>query len=235
MQLSGVLSLHTEQRDHGYDGSVKHQPLCQDCTTSQIPIYFHPKKHCIDDSNHLDFSDIEQLFPLTGYGKYGLNNKEDCVLCRSPQVAPSVIQIQITVGGACVIISAVIIITCYVTIFYTIRTHYRRARSAQRDTTTVQSNFNVATRRESRGEEIQIAITLFLFVVIFGICWSPTVVSVIINTVTGRPTSHLAGLIRVNALILETVLDPIVYAIRNRKFRMVFKKTFKRHARQSQN
>lgn len=172
---------------------------------------------------------VSNIFPLIGYGKYGLNNKEDymCAL----QVSTSVI--QITVGGACVIISAVIIITCYVTIFYTIRAHYRQVRSAQRDTTTVQSNFNVAPR-ESRGEEIQIAMTLFLFVVIFGICWSPTVISVIINALTGRPTSHLAGLIRVNALILETVLDPIVYAIRNRKFRMVLRKTFKRHPRQSQ-
>lgn len=171
---------------------------------------------------------LGNIFPLIGYGRYGLNNAEDymCAL----QVSSSVI--QITVGGACVIIAAFIIITCYGRVFCIIRAHNRRVRSTDRRTSTSQPSFSVASR-ESRGEEIQIAITLFLFAIIFAICWSPTVVSVIINAITGKPTSHLAGVIRVNAIVLETVLDPIVYAIRNRKFRQVLKQTLKKHSRQA--
>lgn len=174
---------------------------------------------------------LGNIFPLIGYGRYGLNNPGDymCAL----QVSESVI--QITVGGVSIIIAAIIIITCYVRVFCTIRAHNRRVRLLNRRRTLDapdphrNSQFSVAPR-ESRGEEIQIALTLFLLVVIFGICWSPTVVSVIINAITGQPTSHLAGVIRVNALVLETVADPIVYAIRNRTFRQVLKKTFKKHS-----
>ena len=171
---------------------------------------------------------LSNIFPLVGYGKYGLNNADDymCALRVSESV------VQITFGGACVIIAAAIIIICYVRVFCTIRAHNRRMRSTERRTSTLRASFNVAPR-ESRGEDIQIAITLFLMVIIFGICWSPTVVSVIINTITGQPTSHVVGLIRVNALILETVIDPIVYAIRNRKFRQVLKKTCKKPSRRS--
>ncbi|XP_078370368.1 melatonin receptor type 1A-like [Oculina patagonica] len=167
-------------------------------------------------------SALGNIFPLIGYGKYGFNNPGDymCAL----QVSESVI--QITIGGVSIIIAAIIIITCYVRVFCTIRSHKQRVRPLNRTTSDGhRSSFSTAPR-ESRGEEIQIAITLFLLVVIFGICWSPTVVSVVINAITEEPTSHLAGLIRVNALVLETVADPIVYAIRNKKFRKVLRKTF---------
>lgn len=172
---------------------------------------------------------LSNISPLVGYGKYGLNNADDymCALRVSESV------IQITFGGVCVIIAAAIIIIRYIRVFCTIRAHNRRVRStAEQKKSTLQASFSVAPR-ESRGEDIQIAITLLLLVIIFGICWSPTVVSVIINTITGQPTSHVVGLIRVNALILETVIDPIVYAIRDRKFRQVLKKTCKRPSRRS--
>lgn len=172
---------------------------------------------------------LSNISPLVGYGKYGLNNADDymCALRVSESV------IQITFGGVCVIIAAAIIIICYIRVFCTIRAHNRRVRStAEQKKSTLQASFSVAPR-ESRGEDIQIAITLLLLVIIFGICWSPTVVSVIINTITGQPTSRVVDLIRVNALILETVIDPIVYAIRDRKFRQVLKKTCKRPSRRS--
>lgn len=166
-------------------------------------------------------SALGNIFPLIGYGQYGLNNPGDymCALKVSESV------IQITIGGVCVIIAAIIIITCYICVFCTIKAHKRRVRPLNRRTSDDHRSSSVAPR-EPRGEEIQIAITLFLLVVIFGICWSPTVVSVIINAITEEPTSHVAGLIRVNALALETVADPIVYAIRNKKFRQVLRKTF---------
>lgn len=167
-------------------------------------------------------SALGNIFPLIGYGRYGVNNPGDymCALRVSESV------IQITVGGACIIIAVIIIITCYVRVFCTIRALNRRVRSLNRRTLDVhRSSFSVVPR-ESRGEEIQIAITLFLLVVIFGICWIPIVVSVVINAITGEPTSHLAGVIRVNALVLETVADPVVYAIRNKMFRHVLRKTF---------
>lgn len=173
-------------------------------------------------------SALGNIFPLIGYGRYGLNNSVDymCALRVSESV------IQITVGGACIIIAVIIIITCYVRVFCTIKALNRRVRSLNRRTLNDdRSRFGVVPR-ESRGEEIQIAITLFLLVVIFGICWSPTVVSVVINAITGQPTSHLAGVIRVNALVLETVADPVVYAIRNKMFRQVLRKTLtcKKHS-----
>ena len=58
-------------------------------------------------------SALGNIFPLIGFGRYGLNNPVDymCAL----QVSESVI--QITVGGACIIIAVVIIITCYVRVF----------------------------------------------------------------------------------------------------------------------
>lgn len=173
-------------------------------------------------------SAMGNIFPLIGFGRYGLNNPGDymCAL----QVSESVI--QITVGGACIIVAVILIITCYVRVFSTIRALNRRVRSFNRRTINVQRNRFSVVSRESRGEEIQIAITLFLLVVIFGICWSPTVVSVVINAITGEPTSHLAGVIRVNALVLETVADPVVYAIRNKIFRQVLGETFtcKKHS-----
>lgn len=125
------------------------------------------------------------------------------------EVSTSVI--QITIGCACVIEAAVIIIACYLRVFCTVRDLCRRIRSADPMTSTSQAIECNVVPRESRGEEAHIAKTLFLFV-IFAICWSPTVISVIINVITGQQTSHLAALIRVNALILETVLDAIVYA-----------------------
>ena len=174
-------------------------------------------------------STLGNIFPLIGYGKYGLNNPGDymCALRVSESV------IQITVGGASVIIACIIIIMCYVRVFCTIRAHHQRVRLRRNQRTFDRDehqnrSYSQAAPRESRSEEVQIAITLFLLVVIFVICWSPTVVSVIINAVTGQPTSHVAGVIRVNALVLETVADPVVYAIRNRKFRQVLKTTFKK-------
>ena len=126
------------------------------------------------------------------------------------EVSTSVI--QITIGCACVTVAAVIIIACYLRVFGTVRDLCRQIRSADPMTSTSQAIECNVVLRESRGEETHIAKTLFLFVVIFAICWSPTVISVIINVIIGQQTSHLAGLIRVNALILETVLDAIVYA-----------------------
>lgn len=174
---------------------------------------------------------IGNIFPLTGYGTYGLNNSRDymCALRVSSSV------ILIAVGGTCVIIAAVIIIACYVRVFFSIKAHNRRVRLTDFQRTTVTNTLSIfgGAPRESRGEEIQIAVTLFLFVVIFAICWSPTVVAVIINVITGEPTSPLSGILRINAVALETVLDPLVYAIRSKKFRQVIKKTFKRRSRHS--
>ena len=187
----------------------------------KYPFIFTQRRTALLISSSWLVSALGNIFPLIGYGKYGLNNPGDymCALRVSESV------IQITIGGASIIIAAIIIITCYVRVFCTIRAHNRRVRPLSRRTSDEhRSSFSVAPR-ESRGEEIQIAITLFLLVVIFGICWSPTVVSVVINAITDEPTSHIAGVIRVNALVLETVADPIVYAIRNKKFRQVLKKT----------
>jgi len=194
----------------------------------KYPFIFTQRSTALMIATSWVLSTLGNIFPLIGYGRYGLNNPGDymCAL----QVSSSVI--QITVGGVCVIVAAAIIIICYVGVFCTIRAHNRRVRPSEPRTLTSQTSFSVAPR-ESRGEENQIAITLFLFVVIFAVCWSPTVVSVIINAMTGEPTSHLAGIIRVNALVTETVLDPIVYAIRNKPFRQVLKKTFKKQPRRS--
>lgn len=172
---------------------------------------------------------LGNILPLIGYGTFTLNNARDymCAL----QVSSSVI--QITVGGIFVFTAAVIVMFCYVRVFCAIKAHKQRVRfPEQRTITNMQSEFGIY-HRESRVEDIQIAITLFLFVVIFGICWGPTLVAVLINAITGQPTSHLAGIIRVNVLVLETVLDPIAYAIRNRNFRQVLKTTCKKRSRHS--
>ena len=166
---------------------------------------------------------------MVGYGKYGFNNQNDymCSLQASVNIH------QIVTGGVFVVVAVCVIVACYVRVFYAIRNLRRPLHNSVISQSSSSQNplpaDNLANRtKDLRREEVNMAITLFALVVLFGICWSPTVVSSTINLIKEKQASHVMEVVRVHALVLETVVHPVVYAIRNKKFRQVIKRVLQR-------
>jgi len=89
-------------------------------------------------------------------------------------------------------------------------------------------NIQGTNKREIRGEDVHIAKTLFIVISLFEICWFPTAIAGIV-VVFGVGIPGLVQQVLMCTVCLAPVVNPIVYAIRNRRFRRTFKRINEMH------
>lgn len=80
--------------------------------------------------------------------------------------------------------------------------------------------------RETRGEDVHIARTISLVVLLFFLSWLPNLI--LDNLVSsGVHVAHEVRMFGVYAVFLDSVINPVIYGVRNRGFRKAFKDIFK--------
>ena len=154
--------------------------------------------------------------PFYGLGRYVFNsNNAFCSIDKKPDSAS---RISRFVAYFTLYANIIIVMRCYVGIYRTVRQHRRQIKSSQESDNTGHRGL-----RKGVGEDVHIAKTLFVVICLFGICWFPTAVAGIV-VASGSPISGLVQEMLTLTVCLASVVNPMVYAVRNRRFRRTFKR-----------
>ena len=156
--------------------------------------------------------------PFYGMGKYVFNpNNAFCSIDRNPDSAS---RISRFVAYFTLYANIIIVMRCYIGIYRTVRQHRRQIKTSQENTGYSRENQGL---RKEVGEDLHIAKTLFVVICLFGICWFPTAVTGIVVVFS----TTIPGLVQEMLMLtvcLASVVNPLVYAVRNRRFRRTFKR-----------
>ena len=156
--------------------------------------------------------------PFYGMGKYVFNpNNAFCSIDKNPDSAS---RISRFVAYFTLYANIIIVMRCYIGIYRTVRQHRRQIKTSQENTGYSRENQGL---RKEVGEDVHIAKTLFVVICLFGICWFPTAVTGIVVVFS----TTIPGLVQEMLMLtvcLASVVNPLVYAVRNRRFRRTFKR-----------
>lgn len=159
--------------------------------------------------------------PLYGLGEYVFN--PSTAFCSIDKKPDSASRISRFVAYFTLYANIIIVMRCYVGIYRTVRQHRRQIKNSQeKSENTERSRGNRGPRKEV-GEEVHIAKTLFVVICLFGICWFPTAVAGIV-VVFGTTIPDQVQEMLMLTVCLASVVNPMVYAVRNRRFRRTFKR-----------
>lgn len=153
--------------------------------------------------------------PLYGWGVYAFNEHNG--FCFIDNKRENMTNLSRLLASLSLYTNIIIIISCYYGVYRTVSQHRRQIKSCQ-DNQTARANYFAVL-----GEEVHIAKTLFIVICLFGICWFPAAIANIIHG-SGTPISGLAQVLLGFTVCLSSVVNPVVYAIRNRRFRKTFKR-----------
>ena len=159
--------------------------------------------------------------PFYGLGRYAFNPHN--AFCSIDKKSESASKISRFLAYLSLYGNIIIIIRCYIGVYRTVSQHRRQINSSHDSGNTQGTN-----NREIRGEDVHIAKTLFIVIFLFGICWFPTAIAGIVVVFDVR----IPGLVQevlMFTVCLASVVNPIVYAIRNRRFRRTFKRIIEMH------
>lgn len=159
--------------------------------------------------------------PFYGLGRYVFNPYNAvCSIDKKPESASKISRIVVYLT---LYANIIIIIGCYVGIYRTVSQHRRQMKTRQL------SNPSRATNsRALFGEDIHIAKTMFIVIGLFGLCWFPTAITGIV-VIFSVSIPGLAQEFLMFSVCLASVVNPIVYAIRNRRFKETFKRVIEMH------
>ncbi|XP_031565159.1 octopamine receptor beta-2R-like isoform X2 [Actinia tenebrosa] len=155
--------------------------------------------------------------PLTGFTRYEYKQGSSQCGVQNPVSLAQTIH-----AGLVFLVAYVIPLSimgfAYVKIYKTARLHNRRM-----------SHTSMTTRvSTSRSIQNQIALTIFIMLMVFIICWTPYfiyVAYITANHVTNDLTGDL-GLAAYWCVFLNSALNPYIYGIRNPHFRAAFKEVW---------
>lgn len=153
--------------------------------------------------------------PLYGWGAYAFNEHNG--FCFIDNKRENMTNLSRLLASLSLYTNIIIIISCYYGVYRTVSQHRRQIKSCQ-DNQTARANYFAVV-----GEEVHIAKTLFIVICLFGICWFPAAIANIIHG-SGTSISGLAQVLLGFTVCLSSVVNPVVYAIRNRRFRKTFKR-----------
>ena len=161
------------------------------------------------------FAIVAASRPFYGLGQYTFNsNTALCSIDKKPETASKVSQF---IAYVVLYTNILIILRCYAGLYRTVYQHRRRIKVRR-----VNQREQCPNNKRLRGEEIKIAKTLFIVVCLFGICWFPTAVvgiAVLFQVTVPRDVQVILFF----TVCLASVVNPIVYAVRNRRFRRTLK------------
>ena len=179
--------------------------------------------------------------PFYDLGKYVFNpNTAFCSIDKKPDSAS---RISRFVAYFTLYANIIIVMRCYVGIYRAVRQHRRQIKCNTghnpENTTGNTTGHNTGHRTGHRtghssqnrglrkvqvvGEDVHIAKTLFVVICLFGICWFPTAIAGIV-VVFGTKIPGLVQEMLMFTVCLASVVNPLVYAVRNRRFRRTFKR-----------
>lgn len=158
--------------------------------------------------------------PLYGLGRYAFNsNNAFCSIDKKPESASRISRI---VAYFTLYANIIVVMRCYVGIYRTVRQHRRQINSNQDCKHSGKGSENSGLRREV-GEDVNIAKTLFFVICLFGICWFPTAVAGVM-VAFGSTIPGVVQELLMLTVCLASVVNPLVYAVKNRRFRRTFKR-----------
>lgn len=154
--------------------------------------------------------------PLFGSGRYFFNQYNG--FCAIDKKTKSAGKTSRAMAFLSLYANIIIIIRCYFGVYRTVSQHRRQINSRQNGIPSIGDH-----NRELRGDDVHIAKTLFIVICLFGVCWFPTAIAGIVFA-CGVSIPGLAQELLTFTVCLASVVNPIVYAIRNKRFRRTFKK-----------
>ena len=164
--------------------------------------------------------------PFLGWGKYQFIPLKS--LCSISENCQSSFRITSSAVVFCCIFT---IIACHVKIAQAVRHHRRRIVPAR---TSLQNEGHLEPPHEGpcgairdpqqrRGEDIHIARTVSVIVVLFCLCWVPNAILDILVS-SGVHVTREVRMFGVYLMFLDLVINPIVYGVRNREIRNMVKR-----------
>lgn len=166
--------------------------------------------------------------PFFGWGKYQFIPFKS--LCSIAENSHSSFRITSSVLVCCCIFMTIV---CYIKIAQFVRHHRRRVMVQNKETQNedplqlTRAGPSRATRdpQELRGEEVHIAHTVSVIVVLFCLCWVPNMILDILVS-RGVYVTREVRMFGVYMMFLDVVINPAVYIIRNREIRNMVKRLF---------
>ena len=157
--------------------------------------------------------------PFYGFGRYAFNQYNGfCSIDKKPESASKISQVLAYLS---LYVNIIIIVRCYIGIYRTVSRHRRQIKSGQDSDGRHGSN-----NRECKGEDVHIAKTLFIVIFLFGLCWFPTAIAGIVVVFSVKIPGFVQELLMLTVCLASSV-NPIVYVIKNRRFRRTFKRIIK--------
>ncbi|XP_020603544.1 G-protein coupled receptor 161-like [Orbicella faveolata] len=166
--------------------------------------------------------------PFLGWGKYQFIPLKS--LCSISENAQSSFRIMSSVIVSCCIF---MIIACHVKIAQVVR-HHRRRIVTERKPPQNEGPLQLAHEglcgairdpQELRGEDVHIARTVSVIVVLFCLCWVPNAILDILVS-RGVHVTREVRMFGVYMMFLDLVINPTVYGMRNREIRNMLKRLF---------
>ena len=165
--------------------------------------------------------------PFLGWGQYRFNPfKSLCSISENGHISFRITSYVII--SCCILVISV----CYIKIAQVVRRHRRRIKVQDKG---FQSEDPLQLTRagpsrdphvqELRGEDVHIARTVSVIVVLFCLCWIP---NMILNILVSRDV-HVSREVRmfgVYMMFLNPVINPVTYGMRNREIRNMMKRLF---------
>ncbi|XP_068743316.1 melatonin receptor type 1A-like [Montipora capricornis] len=161
--------------------------------------------------------------PLYGLGAYYFNQHNG--FCSIDNKRESASRISRLVASLSLYSNIIIILGCYYGVYRTVIKHRRQIKSSQDNSC---NHIRANNSSSPRGEDVHIAKTLFIVICLFALCWFPTAIAGIMNS-SGVSIPGMVQEFLGFTVCLSSVLNPIVYAIRNRRFRKTFKRIIDAH------
>ena len=166
--------------------------------------------------------------PFSGWGKYQFIPLKS--LCSISDNGQSSFRITSSAIVSCCIF---MIIACHIKIAQAVRHHRRRIvpeRKCTQNESPIQSAQEGPCRairdpQELRGEDVHIARTVSVIVVLFCLCWVPNAILDILVS-HGVHVAREVRMFGVYMMFLDLVINPAVYGMRNREIRNMVKRLF---------
>ena len=159
--------------------------------------------------------------PFYGLGRYAFNRYNAfCSIDKKPESASKASRFLAYLS---LYANIIIIIRCYIGVYRTVSQHRRQIKSSQDN-----DHRGGTNNRECRGEDVHIAKTLFIVICLFGICWFPSAIAGVV-VLFGVSVPGMVQELLMVTVCLASVVNPIVYAIRNRRFRRTLKSIIEVH------
>lgn len=157
--------------------------------------------------------------PFYGLGRYYFNQYNGvCSLDKKPGTASRISRVLAYLS---LYANIIVIIRCYIGIYRTVSRHRKQIKSAQ------DCHGRLGTKnRVFGGDDVHIAKTLFIVIILFGICWFPAAIAGIV-VVFGVNIPGILQEVLMLTVCLASSVNPIVYVIRNRRFRKIFQRIIK--------